>query len=121
MSAAEQRSDEGPRSSSLGRPKSAIACAEASERHFVWKLTLIVALGVLVAWLGVRQVKHRSAGVRTAYRLAVLHDQLREQVELNRRHAAALASKKDPNRLRDEAERVWNMRAPGTRKQLELH
>jgi hypothetical protein len=90
-----------------------MARVDATERRFVWKLAVIMAVGVLFASLGVWKVRQRSAGVRTAYKLAHLHDQLREQVELNRRHQAALAGKKDPNRLRREALGSIGMRTPG--------
>lgn len=120
MGAVVEKGETGAEALATARRHSAIARAQSSERHFVWKLTLLLAIGVMVGWLGIWRVKQRSAGVRTAYELATLHDQLREQVELNRRHAATLAGKKDPNRLRDEAEGVLQMRAPGPREQVEL-
>ena len=92
--------------------RTAMARAAATERFFVWKLVVVLAFGVLFGGMGVWKVRQRSAGVRTAYQLANLHDQLREQVELNRRHRAALAGKKDPNRLRQEAIDRMGMRTP---------
>ena len=92
--------------------RTAMARAAATEHRFVWKLVALLAFGALIAGLGVWKVRQRPAGVRTAYELANLHDQLREQVELNRRHQAALAGKKDPNRLREEAIDRMGMRTP---------
>ena len=92
--------------------RTAMARAASTERRFVWKLVAVLAFGVLVASLGVWKVRQRSAGVKTAYELANLHDELREQLELNRRHKAALAGKKNPNKLREEAIERMGMRTP---------
>lgn len=92
--------------------QTAMARAATTERRFVWKLVAVLAFGALIGGLGVWKVRQRSAGVKTAYELANLHDQLREQVELNRRHQAALAGKKNPNKLREEAMERMGMRTP---------
>ncbi len=112
MSGAVERGIPHPDEAADAMRRTAIARVEASERRFVWKLVAILAAGLLFGSLGVWKVRQRSAGVRTAYELANLHDQLREQVELNRRHQAALAGKKDPNRLRREALGPIGMRTP---------
>ncbi len=92
--------------------RSAIAKAEASERFFWWRVVAIVLVAATVTWLGIAQVEHRSAGVRTAHELAQVHDQLREQVEVNRRLGAQLTGKKDPVQLADEAKEKLKMKSP---------
>ena len=111
MSGAVERGVPHPDEAAEAVRRTAMARVDATERRFVWKLVIILAGGLLFGCLGMWKVQERSAGVRTAYKLAHLHDQLREQVELNRRHQAALASKKDPNRLRREALGI-GMRTP---------
>ncbi|GEM_PF-3297352 len=92
--------------------RSAIARAEATERFFWWRVAAILAVMVTVGSMGVWRVQERSSGVRTAYKLARLHDALREQVELNRRLEARLTHKKEPNRLQQEASVHFGMRTP---------
>ena len=112
MSGAVEQGVVQPEEAASAVARTAMARAAATERRFVWKLVAVLAFGVLVGCLGVWKVRQRSAGVKTAYELANLHDQLREQVELNRRHQAALAGKKDPNKPRQEAMERMGMRTP---------
>lgn len=92
--------------------RSAIARAEATERFFWWRVAAIVVVFVTVATAGVMRVRERSSSVRTAYKLARLHDALREQVELNHRLQAELTGKKEPTRLQEEAKSELGMRTP---------
>lgn len=92
--------------------RSAIARAEGTERFFWWRVVAVIAVVAMFASLGVFRVRERSSSVRTAYKLARLHDALREQVELNRRLSAELTGKKEPTRLREEASLRLNMRTP---------
>lgn len=92
--------------------RSAIAASAATERFFWWRVAAIVVVMVTVGALGVMRVRERSSNVRTAYKLARLHDALREQVELNRRLQASLTGKKDPTRLQDEAVQSFGMQTP---------
>ncbi|MCO4761588.1 MAG: hypothetical protein KC502_08800 [Myxococcales bacterium] len=92
--------------------RSAIARAEASERFFWWRVVGIFLVATLVAWLGIRRVEERSAGVRAAHQLAQVHDQLREQVEINRRLGAQLTGKKQPVELAREAKHQLQMQSP---------
>ena len=91
--------------------RSAIARAEGTERIFWWRVVAIVAVVAFIASFGVFRVRERSSSVRTAYKLARLHDALREQVEFNRRIEADLTGKKDPTRLREEGLKL-KMRTP---------
>jgi len=100
--------------------RSAIARAEASERFFWWRVAAILLISVGIGWLGITQVERRSAGVRTAHRLALVHDQLREQVEVNRRLAAQLTGKKDPVQLATEAKEQLNMKSPEPNQKVEV-
>ena len=94
------------------RVSSDIARAESTERLFWWRVAAILAIACTLGSVGVWRVRERSAGVRTAYELARLHDALREQVEENRRLSAALTGKKDPTRLHAEATGRLHMRTP---------
>lgn len=105
---------------SAAAKRSAVARAAASERWFWGRVTVIVLVACFVGWLGIARVERRSAGVRTAHELALVHDQLREQVEVNRRLGAQLTGKKDPVELANEAERQLQMRSPKAGAQLEV-
>lgn len=100
--------------------RSAIARAESTERFFWWRVAAIVAFFVTVATFGVIRVQERSSSVRTAYKLARLHDALREQVELNHRLAAELTGKKEPTRLQSEAKNELGMRTPSPTESWEI-
>ena len=83
-----------------------------SERLFWLRLAGILLVAAVFGALGVAQVRHRSAGIGTAYELARMHDELREQVDSNRRDAARLTGRLDPTVLRREAEERFEMRVP---------
>ena len=100
--------------------RSAIAKAEASERFFWWRVVAILLCASTVAWLGIAQVEHRSAGLRTAHELALVHDELRERVEVNRRLGAQLTGKKDPVQLAAEAKDKLKMKSPAPGDQVEV-
>ena len=100
--------------------RSAIARADASERFFWWRVAALLVVSACVAWLGISHVEHRSAGVRTAHQLALVHDQLREQVEINRRLGAQLTGKKDPVQLAQEAKQKLKMKSPEPGVQVEV-
>ena len=102
------------------RPMSDAERSERSERYFWWRIVAILGVAVLVATLGVLQVRRSSSGIRTAYELVRTNDALREQIEANRHDEASLTGLKNPNELRKEANEVYHMRVPGTEEQVEV-
>ncbi len=85
-----------------------------SERLFWLRVAGILIVAAVLGVLGVKQVRRRSAGIGTAYELARMHDELREQVDANRRDAAKLTGRLDPTVLRLEAEGRFDMRVPSS-------
>ncbi len=100
--------------------RSAIARAAASERFFWWRVVALLGLCAVLGWFGIERVKQRSAGIRTAHQLARVHDQLREQVEVNRRLETRLIGKKEPVELAREAKDKLKMRSPRPGEQVEV-
>ncbi len=96
------------------RPKSAVERARGSEEHFVLRLALLVVLFVVIGAAGVLRVKRMSIGVRTAYELVRTNDELRMQLDENRRLEAQLTGMKNPNLLHKEAADHFDMRPAGT-------
>ena len=96
------------------RPKSAVERAHKSEEHFVLRLALLVLLFASIGAAGVLRVKHMSVGVRTAYELVRTNDELRMQLDENRRLEAQLTGMKNPNLLQKEAAEHFEMRAAGS-------
>ncbi|MSQ82395.1 MAG: hypothetical protein EXR77_05680 [Myxococcales bacterium] len=102
------------------RPKSALQRAQDSENHFVLRLVLLVVLFATIGAAGVLKVKRSTVGVRTAYDLVRTSDELRTQLDENRRLEAQLTGIKNPNLLRKEASDHFDMRSPTTGDQLEV-
>jgi len=94
------------------RPRSALERAQRSEDHFVVRLVVIVVVFVLVGAAGVLKVKKATVAVQTAYELVRTSDDLRMQLDENRRLEAQLTGLKNPNVLRREATEQFDMHAP---------
>lgn len=94
--------------------------AQRSEQHFWLRVVAILAFFACIAVLGVLRVKHTSRGVRTAYDLVRTTDELRVQIEENRRLEAKLTGLKNPNELRKEAADRFDMHSPATGDQQEV-
>ncbi len=102
------------------RPISDAERSERSERFFWGRVIVILGLAMVIATLGVLQVRRSSSGIRTAYELVRANDALREQIEANRHAEANLTGLKNPNELRKEANEVYHMRVPGADEQVEV-
>ena len=98
----------------LRPPQSEVQRAQRSEDHFVLRLVALLAVFGTVATFGVLKVKRTTVGVRTAYDLVRTSDELRMQLDENRRLEAQLTGMKNPNLLRKEAADHFDMRAPAT-------
>lgn len=94
------------------RPRTAVERAVESERHFVFRVVLLLALFASVGAAGVIKVKRTTVGVRTAYDMVKTSDELRTTLDENRRLEAQLTGLKNPNALRREATDQFDMRAP---------
>lgn len=86
--------------------------AQASERLFWLRVVALVSLFGGVAAAGIVRVKHTTAGVRVSYELVKTSDELRVQLEENRRVEAILTGLKNPNALRREASDKFIMHTP---------
>ncbi len=94
--------------------------AHRSEQHFWLRVVvLLVFFGGMTA-LGILRVKQTSKGVRTAYDLVKTTEELRVQLEENRRLEARLTGLKNPNELRKEAAEHFDMHAPAAGDQEEV-
>ncbi len=102
------------------RPRTAIERAQESERHFVFRVALLIALFASIGAAGVIKVKRTTVGVRTAYDMVKTSDELRTQLDENRRLEAQLTGLKNPNALRREATDHFDMRAPASGDLLEV-
>lgn len=102
------------------RPKSAVERAQASENHFVLRVVLLLLFFSLVAAAGILKVKRATVAVRTAYDLVRTNDELRTQLDENRRLEAQLTGMKNPNLLRKQANDEFDMRSPASGDQEEV-
>ena len=94
--------------------RSQVEKAQASERLFWLRVVALVTLFAGVAAAGIVRVKHTTAGVRVSYELVKTSDELRVQLEENRRVEAILTGLKNPNALRREASEKFVMHTPTT-------
>lgn len=94
--------------------------ARRSEQHFWLRMALLLTFFGGVAALGILRVKQTTKGVRTAYELVKTTEELRVQIEENRRLEARLTGLKNPNELRKEAAEHFDMRAPAATDQEEI-
>ncbi len=94
--------------------------ARRSEQHFWLRVVVLLTFFGGVAALGILRVKQTTKGVRTAYELVKTTDELRVQIEENRRLEAQLTGLKNPNELRKEAAERFDMRAPAATDQEEI-
>jgi hypothetical protein len=102
-------------------PVAAAAGPETQGERFFWvRLAAILLVAGAVGWLGVQQVGTRSASIRIAYKLARIHEELREQADANRRDAALLTGRMEANALRSEAVGRFGMRVPGAADTVEV-
>ncbi|MBI5609813.1 MAG: hypothetical protein HY902_13155 [Deltaproteobacteria bacterium] len=94
--------------------------ARRSEQHFWLRVVVLLSFFGGVAALGILRVKQTTKGVRTAYELVKTTEELRVQIEENRRLEARLTGLKNPNDLRKEAAEHFDMRAPAASDQEEI-
>lgn len=94
--------------------------ARRSEEHFWLRVVVLLSFFGGVAALGILRVKQTTKGVRTAYDLVKTTEELRVQLEENRRLEARLTGLKNPNELRKEATEHFDMRAPAADDQEEI-
>ena len=92
--------------------RSQVERAQASERLFWLRVVALVSIFAGAGAAGIVRVKHTTTGVRVAYELVKTNDELRVQLEENRRVEAILTGLKNPNALRREAGEKFTMHPP---------
>lgn len=112
VAAPSDRFDSGRLTRWLRPARSQVEKAQASERLFWLRVVALVSLFGGVAAAGIVRVKHTTAGVRVSYELVKTSDELRVQLEENRRVEAILTGLKNPNALRREASDKFIMHTP---------
>lgn len=112
VAAASDRFDSGRLTKWLRPARSQLERAQASERLFWLRVVALLTLFAGAAAAGIVRVKHTTAGVRVSYELVKTSDELRVQLEENRRVEAVLTGLKNPNALRREAGEKFIMHTP---------